>query len=729
MTNRDWGSNDFVTDHVKTLEKRWWPIHWPDVYRAMRNQNFAEGRQRMTWAEGLNTFVPQEDDSNLHLTFNWTGNIVYGIVNLLIKDLPEMDVLPVTPESYRERLAVRMANATLRSDLYANDWNTRVMEAAYCMLVHAIGFHKISFNDRAGEYLPVSGATEVRGREGQNEIATRRIYDIWHPPGITYLDDALEMFERALLDKDVIEALWGKGTADDAPHDPNDIRFRVMESGGEGTNIPSGGPSQSDANLLPVTEYWRRPMGDCPKGLHLIYCGTKVLFREDWPLDVNGNPLPFPYVEYKNRYHPYKLVPDAFVDALIDPQAVINAMFSSFVQNARAHADHRYVIEEDSLEGGIEDLEPDPARIHQVRTRDGQSVKDAIHRIVGEAPNGAWITGIQEAVEQIRNLGHYLPFRTGGGVTNVRTASGLALIQENADTQSLMWSLTFRRGFRRVGEILLKLAQKNYRDKRLLRYAGTDGEVVVQSFRKTEMSQSTQVELDMNSKRSTSRVARTQEAITLLGLRDHAGVPIIDAAQFRRLVALKSTIDMSNLEGRNRNVAERENLKFADYAEARKVKGAPVDMNGEAGTDKDVAAEIALVDQWIASGGNPQALMGITLRFIPKPRLYEDHDVHIEEHTLFRMLGEYMETYAPYVEDIIDAHDRMHTHLKIALATRKAAEQAALMQNVQGMMPPAPGGAESPAAAPPQAGNGLGAPTLLGYEASAAPQQQEPMGL
>ena len=353
-----------------------------------------------------------------------------------------------------------------------------------------------------------------------------------------------------------------------------------------------------------IHEYWELPTGKHPKGRRITTCGEKVLlYVEDIGFgeqDDSERELPFfPFFHIKV---PGRLMPTCLCEQLIPIQREYNKSRSQIIENKNLFGNPILMAPKGCL-----DEEP--------TNEPGQYLE---YNPVGAAPS--YLTPPPMGTEIYQNItildGEFEfvsgQHETSHGSTPTGVTSGTAIgfLQEQDDTKlspSIANSIDCKKGYVRY---LLKMAQKNYVEERIIRIVGDNHKVETLRFKGSDL---TSIDLRINE----STMYQTSKA----AMQDY----VIKMVQYGLLVPTNE---------RDRQLI----MKTLEF-----------------GIIDDVYSEFEQ-DSAQAQTENDKFQQG---DISPDVRDFYNHDAHVKEHNKFRK----SETYAqmpPELKAIIDAHVALH---------------------------------------------------------------------
>ena len=423
-----------------------------------------------------------------------------------------------------------------------------------------------------------------------------------------------------------------------------------------GTGIRETPPQAKD--MARLKEYFEKASGKYPQGRHAVFVGdTLVLYEENLPYEHGEIPLiKFDYIIYPGRFWA-----GGVIEQLIPLQREYNRTRSQIIENKNLMSKPKLLI-------------PTSAEISQDAwtSEPGEKV---YYSPLGGRPE-PWVPPpipgyvLQELdrteSDMMETSSHHYISR-GMNPPGVRTAAGMAMLQEADDTPFgpvLQWN---ENSFRKVATHILELAKQFYTETRLV-YMGVGNNASVVEFSRNQLEGRYRVVVDVGSSLPMSRAARMQFALEMLDrgfFRNDRNQP--DEAKFFEFLEMQSAVDIFREDSVDINVARTENVEMRDSK-----------IQIEAGE-------------------------------------YDNHPVHLNHHVRF-MKELNLEKPGDQAITIITAHIRSHEQRMREIAVKQEEEKMTVQRSIQELQqammppsppplppaPPAPPGAPPRPAAPPQ---------------------------
>jgi len=436
-------------------------------------------------------------------------------------------------------------------------------------------------------------------------------------------------------------------------------------------------------DMARLKEYFERPSKKYPKGRHAVLVGDVfVKYEEELPYEHGELPLiKFDYIVYPGRWWG-----GGIIEQLIPLQREYNRTRSQIIENKNLMSKPKLLIPT-SAEISADAWTSEPGEKVYFSPLGGRPEPWVPPPIPGYV-----LQELDRTEQDMMETSSHHYISRGMNAPGVRTAAGMAMLQEADDTPFgpvLQWN---ENSFRKVGEHILELAKQFYTEARIV-YMGLGTEAAVVEFTREKLQGRFRVLVDIGSSLPMSKAARMQFALEMLDrgfFRNERNQP--DEAKFFEFLEMQSAVDVFRQdESIDLRVARTENVEMRDRQS----------------------------------------------QF--EPGEYDNHMVHMNQHV--RFLKEYAlehgdEEAAQTVIEIMTNHIRGHELRMRQIILKQEEEKLSIQQGIQqlqmAMVPPqpgAPGGPPGPPALPqPPPGAPPSAPAAPPAQAGPPPGSEGPGG-
>jgi hypothetical protein len=385
-------------------------------------------------------------------------------------------------------------------------------------------------------------------------------------------------------------------------------------------------------NAARVHDYWEKPTKQYPKGRHIIYVQSQILYmNEDIGFgdeDTTERILPFfPFVHVKI---PGSVTGTNMVEQLIPLQREYNRCRSQIIDNKDKMAYPKWFYRPNSID--LNDLSGDPGGF--VAVRDGAEYP---HRDQPTAMSSDTFQNLEQIKEEFYFVSGQQEVSHGGAPAD---ASGYAisLLLEQDDTTLAPSMESFLQCKQDYVGYALKIMRFRCIAPRLMRIVGRGEGVEMLSFQGSQMT-STDVRIQRGSVMQTSKSAKQAQIMSLV----NSGIlnPQEDKMKILQWLEFGSIDDIYNEAEQDTKQAKEEQLRWEQ-------------------------GQIEAPEQGV--------------------RDFFNHPVHLAEHNKFRKSKKYT-TMPPELQAAIDAHCDMHNQF---IQQEQQAQMAAQMPPQEAEPTPAP---------------------------------------
>jgi hypothetical protein len=408
-----------------------------------------------------------------------------------------------------------------------------------------------------------------------------------------------------------------------------------------------------------MNEYWEPPSPAVPKGKHVLFTTSGVVFSEDFPYDHGKMPFThMGHVEMANTKW-YSSV----LTQIRPMQEEVNRTESQLIEN-RNMANGKWFLASD-----LELAEMPNAKPRQILVGKGNPVAQPPLLITPQPlPAEVWMEP-QRLVAAMEDIAGQHEVSQGGVPGRVESGQAIQLLQETEDSvvKDVIMSSeeAVAEGFWMAGALYKQYGD----DATMLNVYDAAGQVEVSQLKKDKINLSMRVVTQSATALPFSTAGKWDRVLNLVQNE------MVDKVTGLKLIGLTPENPDLDPAEKDRRAANRENLLMIESKH---------DAEGRL-TTPAIRAHI-----------------------------YDNHGAHREEHDSFRKGAEYIAAVRedPRIEQVFAFHDEEHRKLDIQVAVEQAEKQLAV-QNVLAPAPPAaPPGSEpgssaaSPVAPPPPAPEG-----------------------
>lgn len=328
--------------------------------------------------------------------------------------------------------------------------------------------------------------------------------------------------------------------------------------------IPSADPSVSAGELAAdvgrrgmalLKEYFEKPSPSAPNGRHAILIGdTEIECHDRLPYDHKRIPLvKFDFITFPGRFWG-----GSVIEHLIPLQREWNRVRSMLIENRNVMSRPKLLV---PTTAGIPDdvWTSEPGEKVYFNPAGGRPEPWVPPPIPGYVLNE-----LQQTEADMMEIASYHWATRGINPPGVRTAAGLAMLQEADDTPLgpvLQWN---EASWREVGEQILELAKQFYTEPRLIHLkVGNEAETV--EFSREQLRGRYRVRVASGSSLPMSRAARIQFALEMLdrgAFRTPQGR--IDEQRFFRFLEMDTALDIVTDDALDIRIARTENVEMRD---------------------------------------------------------------------------------------------------------------------------------------------------------------------
>ncbi len=531
------------------------------------NLSWLVGRQYVVWHRTQRRIIePPAPAYRIRLVANRLLPIWRTSLGRLLKTRPIPDIIPASGEEND------VLTAKVGDKLIKHIWNLEGMEGRKAielyswMLACGTGFVQVWWDHDKGDVVEMPESVGDEELLENPEAAYQRLgdislsivtpFEIYPDPSATNWDDLRWLFHAKALPVDILQERF--------PDHKDKIK---AESGLETVSWPFDqqytGPIgfARDAQRFALKdharlkEFYERASPKFPRGRHAVQIGDVTIeFEEKLPYDHTEIPIiKFDYIFYPGRFWG-----GSVLEQLIPLQREYNRTRSQIIENKNLMSKPKLLV-------------PSTAEISADAwtTEPGEKV---IYNPLGGRPE-PWVPPpipgyvLQELDRNEQDMmevssNHWAS--RGINPPGVRTAAGLAMLQEADDTPFgpvLQWNES---SWRKTAEQAIELAKQFYTEPRTV-YLGLGTEAEVAEFSREKLKGRYRVRVDVGSSLPMSRAARMQFALELLdrgAFRNDRNQ--VDEQRFFKFLEMETVLDIYQDEQVDMRVARTEDVEMRD---------------------------------------------------------------------------------------------------------------------------------------------------------------------
>ena len=570
------------------------------------NQRFIAGDQYCDLMTDASELI--EGDAQGRAVYNMIAPIVETRLSKLSRVRPGLTVRPQTADASDES-AAKLATRLLKNAFAAHDMPRLQTTAARWAEVCGCVFYKSIWNPRAGLPIGLSEKGEIV-HEGDLGVSIVPAFEIFPEcPTREGLESQRSLIHARVYPVREIEARWGAK-----------LPGRTMSVYGAELN-PSAGDKTLDETIEDaelVIEYYENPSREFPCGRQVTVAGGRVLHDGALPFR-NGACLTrdFPFVQQLCLSEPGCFFGATVVERLIPLQRDYNAIINRINEHTARMTAGNILAEQGSLVNeALLDEGFEPGTVVEYRA----GATPPVWMPVSEVPESLLqrLTVLRRDFNEVSGVSD---MARASSVGSVSSGVALDILREQDDTRLALTGEHIRRAVRSVGCQWLRLMRQFAVGLRIARVAGEDeGDLMLLSWQGDDLT-SDDVTVDTDSELSDTPAQRRQTALELM----NAGF-FLDP----------DTHQMSR-ESRARLM---EIFRMGSWENA-----------------------VSLDEMHIARARREQA--ALIRGEIPKLTDYDDHRLHLTEHTRFMLGADYrrLQTERPALARAMAMHAEAHRAL------------------------------------------------------------------
>ena len=563
----------------------------------------------------------------------------------LTSQMPNVSVAPATGEN-EDMLAAEAAEQVIDSYLHRDEVVVAFKQASFWQSVAGNGFVKAYWNPESIDPVqiktPVSTSldgeetTDPEVPEGDIDIQSVTPFHLLVP---NLLQEELEkqpyLIHLNILTVNQVKLQYEKELAGKEPKASMVSSEDILS----GTTMNTTSDSQPDS--VPVAEFWLKPGAheDFPEGALITLVGNILV----------GFQSVFPYRTGRYPFAHLQGIPtgtfycSSTIEDLIPLQIEYNAN-RSLIANARNIMGKPQLL---AAKGSISAAKITNTYGLVIEYKPGLPAPQPmpIAQLPGYIENETQI--ILTDMEDLSGQHQVSKGSTPAGVT---AATAISFLGERDDAYISTYYKSVEKAVEKIARQVLGLAVQYWDVPRLIKVVGADSYVDVIYVRNIDLRNNTDVRTDANSNVPQSRAARKAE------LNDMVLNGIISPEQFLELNDIGGVNRVTDVIQIDRKHAQRENTKF------KNLNVQELDMLNQEWEARMEEVRATVPEDQL------QQLEAMGHELVTPPLAipvneWDEHEVHIKYHNMFRKSQEY-EGLEPQVQDQIDRHVKMHEQKK-----------------------------------------------------------------
>ncbi len=560
------------------------------------NMNFLNGRQYC----GINAAGDIEDELP---SYSWQPKRVFNHIapamelrcSKLSRLRPALAVRPATGEE-ADLNAAKLSSTVLAAACESVNMQDAVSEAAMWSETCGTAFYKVIWDNYGGNEVGLTDEGE-KVYEGDVKVTVLSPFEVY----------------PYSLDEESVEAQPSLIHARAVPVQDIYAAYGVRLAGKDknafsGDKIYSAADAKEEAGGYElVIERYERPSADLPDGRFTVVAGGQLLYDGILPyLNGDGRGRTYPFVKQTSIRVAGKFFGASVIERMIPVQRAYNA-----VRNRK----HEFLNRISMGTVAVEDGSLDADELAEDGLRPGKVI---VYRQGGKPPEMLTLGSVPEAFDteedvlldefaKISGMGDIT--QNGDTFSSVTSATGLQLLIEQDESRLLVSYESIKNALKLTGKYILRLYRQFAMDARLLKTAGENGKLKLYYFKGSDIS-SDDVVLESDSELNLTPAERRTVVFDLI----EKG--LLDDDSGKMSASVKNRV-----------------LRFIGY--------------------DNFAVERDLNDMHAARAGDENIAM---LSKDVKVKDYDDHAVHIREHTAFLLSDSPDEQQ----EERICTHIKMH---------------------------------------------------------------------
>lgn len=633
----------YVADRIKE------GTNWVERRQMIVNLNYYAGNQWIVWNNQQRSVSAAPNPSNQErITHNILAAKVLAKLAKQIKNRIKYEVAP--DSNSQDRIETAKAATKYMSvwwDEQEMDLKTR--DVHLNNNVKGWSVLKVVFDNQQGDDITPDNI-DANGQRIYTGVITCTLND----PLTMYVDPSattdLEIrwaVEEKPKDVDWIFAKYGVKVSPE-PNINYMSNYDVLQTNSSGLSTMS--TNKKTPNMALVRECWIAPCKEYPEG-------AKITCTQGTFLDFNDKAGNMPYFIFGDIPVPGTVKYRAFLQDMLPIQRTINIAKTMMATHMKRMGNSMWAVpigsdvDEEMLtndEGGMFYFNGSNGQPMRVAPNDIPSFFDRIIALMQRDIDD--MSGVREL------SGNALP-------AGLDTASGLALMVEQENEKLAVTSQGYERQMKRLLRHVLQLMKKHYTEERQAKILGENNEVEIISFRGSDLSGHEDINIVQGSTLPEMRSAQEDRIMMLWrsnAIVDDNGAP--DSKKLLKLMGMGDSKELYEMDRLDENKAKLENKQFEAMQDPKMFQAVNM-VNQQREQIKQMQQQQQMMAQ--NQGIAPDAIQAMNQplppppNFIPYVRDFQNHQLHIYNHNLFRKTTDY-DNLPPQAQKMVDAHIAEH---------------------------------------------------------------------
>lgn len=490
---------------------------WMYLAQWMLNFHFFIGNQWVQWHNGERKWETLPDiEGEIRLVQNKILSATRMLIGRMLKSDNKQHVIHATNDE--ESMDAAKAATRFLEYIWRKTHADGINQEVYTWAaITGIGITKIYYDPDSG---PKRKSTNKPDGEIKVDIVSP--FEFIVPPNARYFDKLPWAIHARIETK---EWVWENyGVEVEANGDLNNwaiYQATVQNITTEGAFF--GNTTQFENDSVLVKEMWIRPCKQFPNGRVIIVGGKTILHDDDIPFDKNY--WPFNHMKFFDV--PFRLWPMGIVEPMIDTQKSINRMASDILMNIKYMGKPVILAPQGSVDP--DEMVAEPGAVWQYNQQMGKPEFAMPHSVPVEVFNEKSL--LEQHIFDIAGI-----HMAGAGLGGIRAAAAVMLLEQQDETEFQAVNNNVMEYLRRDAEIKLFLAQKGFKQERMVKVLGEEGQWEVVPFRASDLTGDEEVEILAKQEFANDKMTRFNQVTQLAQLRDENNQPYIDRQTVLRLL-------------------------------------------------------------------------------------------------------------------------------------------------------------------------------------------------
>lgn len=623
--------------------------NWIERRQMLVNLNYYVGNQWIVWDNTQRQVVTAPNPNNMErITHNVLAQRIMQKLSKQIKNRVQFDIMPDTSNEERIETA-KAAKKFVDAWWDEQEMDRKTRDIFLSSDIKGWCAAKVIFDNQRGDNITPDNMEDQELYTGEVVVHIVDPLVLFVDPGATTDDEIRWIAEQKPKDIDYIKEKYGV-TVGAEPNVSFMTNYDVSTTTSNG--LTTGGIQRKTNNMALLNELWMAPCKEYPKGLKVTTAGGQMLDYDDEAGEL-------PYVLFGEIPMPGSVKYRAALQDMLPIQRTINIAKTLMATHLKRMGNSMWAIpmgsdvDEEMLtndEGGMFYYNGENGSPMRVAPNDLPSFFDRI---------------IEYAIRDLDDMSGVREIAAGAMPAGLDTASGLALMVEQENEKLAVTSQNYERGMRRVLRRVLQLIKRHYTEERQAKILGDDSEIELVSFRGSDLSGAEDIHIIPGSSLPEMKSAQQDRIMTMWNsgaiVNAKTGAP--DTKRFLRLMGMGDSQELFEQDLLDENTAKMENKKFQRLVEDPQLfQGAMM--------YQQMVTQIQQSNQQMTMeaqnrGLQPDAVQSMMQKPPPPPQFlprfydFQNHEIHIEQHNLFRKSEKYNKL-PPEVQEMVNAHVAEH---------------------------------------------------------------------